>query len=755
MKPRFDTPAGAAWPLANPILTCASVTDVPSNFVADPFLFPGYAAALAAPRVGSPFPPMHLFFETKSNPVMRGEIGVAESLDGGATWRHLGIALSEPWHLSYPFVFEWRGEAYMLPEGSGSGGLRLYKAAQFPLKWEFVAEVLNRPLVDASLVQWEDRWYIFGSDPSRPGHQKNAELQIFHAESPLGPWMPHFITPVMSRDPAAGARMAGRIVLYRKKLYRFGQDCSETYGRAVVAYKIEALSPTEFKQRRVTLRVGRSRQGAGAWNGVRRHHVDAMELPDGSWLAVMDGDYQKSNPLTQPLLRKTALAVVLWVAAAAVLGWRRSKAGRGGLQPGLPSWGSNGFKNGSLMAVEDSPARRKRRNSPPGQPVLRVLGPPGKTKRLWEDLLKGVGGSRRAGAVLQASMTSVQGLCYLALALALAVFIIVASLGAAYYVSIVWEQPNATAAVAVNGAFSKFTVLILSHAAWQTTLEAVIQHYSRCPSVAEVVVVWNGAGGGRGTGSGTGGESPPPPQLQSYGVPVRVRAELENSLNNRFKPDPLLRTRAVLSLDDDVLMRCVDVERAFAMWRLDPDRITGFFPRLVTLDPPRYLGERDTFAAGKYNVLLTGGAFLDADRAFTAYWSDSNAAGRAAVDRRFNCEDLLMNFVWTAQVEREQALSAVHGQRNRTAVRAAGTGTEEQGQDASVLQFVQPKRRLDISAASSVGLSRNGQAHRATRVECLQEFAELFEDFPLREASIARQGLVPLCSFPGTGCIYT
>lgn len=32
---------GAAWPVANPVFTCASVTDRsnPSNFVADPFLY--------------------------------------------------------------------------------------------------------------------------------------------------------------------------------------------------------------------------------------------------------------------------------------------------------------------------------------------------------------------------------------------------------------------------------------------------------------------------------------------------------------------------------------------------------------------------------------------------------------------------------------------------------------------------------------------------------------------------------------------
>ncbi len=49
--------------------------------------------------------------------------------------------------------------------------------------------------------------------------------------------------------------------------------------------------------------------------------------------------------------------------------------------------------------------------------------------------------------------------------------------------------------------------------------------------------------------------------LPGAAVPVRVRAEVANSLNNRFRPDPLLRTRAVLQLDDDTLIRYEDHAR--------------------------------------------------------------------------------------------------------------------------------------------------------------------------------------------------
>lgn len=96
MVPRIDT--AVAWPVANPVLTCASVSDAPSNFVADPFLFQGSNDVL------------YMFYETKNSDTQQGDIGVAESRDRGATWQHLAVVLDEPWHLSYPFVFEHEGE---------------------------------------------------------------------------------------------------------------------------------------------------------------------------------------------------------------------------------------------------------------------------------------------------------------------------------------------------------------------------------------------------------------------------------------------------------------------------------------------------------------------------------------------------------------------------------------------------------------------------------------------------------------------
>ncbi len=56
--------------------------------------------------------------ETFLQLLRQGDIGVAVSEDCGLAWKHVGIALDEPWHLSYPFLFRWEGEMYMMPEAS-------------------------------------------------------------------------------------------------------------------------------------------------------------------------------------------------------------------------------------------------------------------------------------------------------------------------------------------------------------------------------------------------------------------------------------------------------------------------------------------------------------------------------------------------------------------------------------------------------------------------------------------------------------
>jgi hypothetical protein len=67
----------------------------------------------ACPAVADPFlhiaqnGSLYIFFETKTIASNQGDIAVASSTNYGASWQYLGIALDEPHHLSYPFIFSW------------------------------------------------------------------------------------------------------------------------------------------------------------------------------------------------------------------------------------------------------------------------------------------------------------------------------------------------------------------------------------------------------------------------------------------------------------------------------------------------------------------------------------------------------------------------------------------------------------------------------------------------------------------------
>lgn len=792
-SPRVDSPAASAWPVANPVLTCASVTDTPSNFVADPFIF---AKSGVPKRLGLPNqPPLHIFFETKSNTVMRGEIGVAESLDGGATWQYIGIALSEPWHLSYPHVFSWNGQVYMMPEGSESGSLRLYRAVKYPLRWEVEKELIKKPLVDASLVEWKDRWYLFASDPSRPGHKRNAELQIFHSETPLGPFTQHYLNPVMFGDPRSGARMAGRLLKYNNKLYRFGQDCSGTYGRNVVAFRIDALSPTEFDQTRIKFTSRRTAKGIGAWNGVRRHHVDALQLGDGSWLAVMDGDWQESNPLSKPFVRRVVGVGLAWAAGfvVLVLAMADRRYGKTHLlysSGNLPLLSTASIAAGGAGTIDF--ASPPKGSSPGGssggkrfsQGVLPRFSPGTKPLRPLLHQRNSSNGTvsidGRGGASKSSHRRWCNGFLYnfhrflrintmgwppsFALSmtvLGLLVLVIVflgIFMGTWYYLGLVRETPSAPTATAINGTFSRFTVVITSFPLRISTLQSVVTHYSRCPSVAQILVVWNG-----------GGDMPVEGSITAA-VPVKFREEKSPSLNNRFKPDSSatdIPTRAVLSLDDDIILQCADVESAFAEWRRYPEGLAGFHPRLLSGNPGGYLDEQETLTAGKYNALFTGAVFMDAEKWFKEYWSVGNVKGRSVVDSIFSCEDILMNFIISNASSSSGASSLSSSSRGNSNNDPADGVLEDPFGSMSPLRYVRPHRRLDLTTAAGIGSSYKGRGARgggggggkrsqkAVRQECIDEMVQLFGIFPLREVAIKPadgQEESPFCSMFRLGC---
>lgn len=161
-------------------------------------------------------------------------------------WAEPVPVMARPWHLSYPFVFAWNGEVWMVPESGANHSVELYRAVGLPDRWEKVADILSGiDMVDATLFEHDGRWWLFGN-VTEPGAEKHDELHAYYADSPLGPWLPHAGNPVVS--DAHFARPAGPVFHHAGKLLRPAQECVPEYGRALSLQCIDRLTPSDYAE---------------------------------------------------------------------------------------------------------------------------------------------------------------------------------------------------------------------------------------------------------------------------------------------------------------------------------------------------------------------------------------------------------------------------------------------------------------------------------------------------------------------------
>lgn len=254
----------------NPTLTPEDIKGIETNLVADPFML--YAGGK-----------WNMFFEVLNFSTDRGEIGLAVSSDGGKSWHYDGIVLAEAFHLSYPYVFEWQGQRYMIPECYKSGGIRLYRAADFPRQWEFYRTLIAGDVfVDSSIFRYDDLWWLLTST-----RREGDSLSLYFARDLTGPWEIHPASPILVGDPVH-ARPAGRVIIVDGRIFRLAQKVAPIYGTQVTAFEITKLTPERYQERPHGNSPVLSASGTG-WNAMGMHHMDAHQMSDGTWIACVDG----------------------------------------------------------------------------------------------------------------------------------------------------------------------------------------------------------------------------------------------------------------------------------------------------------------------------------------------------------------------------------------------------------------------------------------------------------------------------------
>ena len=186
-----------------------------------------------------------IFFEELLSLIPKGHLAAIEVFED-AEPAEAQVVLEQPYHLSYPFVFDWEGTLYMIPETAKNRTVELYRCEEFPHRWRFHQVLLDDiNAVDATLWRESDRWWMF-VNVAEPGLDNNDELHLFFSVTPFGPWTAHPRNPLVS--DVRCARPAGPLFSRDGNLYRPSQDCSLAYGNSVLINRVENLDEDGYRE---------------------------------------------------------------------------------------------------------------------------------------------------------------------------------------------------------------------------------------------------------------------------------------------------------------------------------------------------------------------------------------------------------------------------------------------------------------------------------------------------------------------------
>jgi len=181
----------------------------------------------------------------------RGHISLVV-IDRDGTHEPSVRVLETPYHLSYPFIFEFDDDLYLIPESFENRTVELYRCTAFPLKWEFQRNLMEDCwMVDTTLLQWQGKWWMFAGRIETAGASPSDELYIYSSDSPISDkWTPHRRNPVVS--DVRTARPAGRLFVRNGRLFRPSQNSSRHYGYGFNICEITKLTETEYEERIVS-----------------------------------------------------------------------------------------------------------------------------------------------------------------------------------------------------------------------------------------------------------------------------------------------------------------------------------------------------------------------------------------------------------------------------------------------------------------------------------------------------------------------
>lgn len=242
--------------------------------IVDPSFFtliePPYGVSYADPFLFENDNRTFLFFEQFfEGDYFSGKLSFVE-LDG-TRWTAPQSILRVAHHMSYPLIFGYEGQIYLLPETRQKQSVEVYIALDFPKEWSFYRTLIsNIQAVDSTMLVRPEGLYLFSwvYDNDFSGH-----LQVFFASCLQGPW-----APISSVSKEYG-RPGGRVLSVNDVLLRPSQSEVGGYGSSIILNEIDKLTPSSYVEKPYCELRGRTlNQRCGVHTFNRSNRYEAVDL---------------------------------------------------------------------------------------------------------------------------------------------------------------------------------------------------------------------------------------------------------------------------------------------------------------------------------------------------------------------------------------------------------------------------------------------------------------------------------------------
>lgn len=215
------------------------VANLPNRYFADPFV-----VTLDQRTV--------VFVEDYNFRKKRGCITAIEIIDD-KNYQILGPVIEESFHMSFPYIFQYKDDLYMIPETAESKSIRLYKCVQFPLTWVYQKDILSDlRAADSMMFEHDGKWWLFSNIAPTAESDHESQLFAYYSSYPLSDeWVAHDRNPLLVNSNIG--RNGGILDVEANNPIRVRQKQGfDFYGRSLTIAKILELTPSSYKEQEIS-----------------------------------------------------------------------------------------------------------------------------------------------------------------------------------------------------------------------------------------------------------------------------------------------------------------------------------------------------------------------------------------------------------------------------------------------------------------------------------------------------------------------